>query len=82
MNPGPKHTGRSITPALFDVMAGADAVLVDGTFWTDDEMPKLGLSTKTARAIGHLHTTEKLWQDSRGRMCVRGSQFAAKPPAR
>src|SRR5499426_2926006 len=33
-----------------------------------------------ARAIGHLHATEKLWQDSRGRMCVRGSQFAAKPP--
>jgi 2,5-furandicarboxylate decarboxylase 1 len=33
-----------------------------------------------ARAIGHLHTTEKLWQDSRGRLCVRGSQFAAMPP--
>ena len=35
-----------------------------------------------ARALGHLHATEKLWQDSRGRMCVRGSEFAAKPPAR
>ena len=35
-----------------------------------------------ARAIGHLHATEKLWQDPRGRMCVRGSQFAAKPPIR
>ena len=35
-------------------MAGADCVLVDGTFWTDDEMPRLGLSQKTARAIGHL----------------------------
>ncbi len=33
-----------------------------------------------ARAIGHLHATEKLWQDPRGRMCVRGSEFAAKPP--
>jgi pyrroloquinoline quinone biosynthesis protein B len=43
-----------ITPALFDVMCSADAVLVDGTFWTDDEMPRLGLSKKTARAIGHL----------------------------
>jgi 2,5-furandicarboxylate decarboxylase 1 len=32
-----------------------------------------------ARALGHLHTTEKLWQDPRGRMCVRGSEFAAKP---
>src|SRR5438876_7882552 len=35
-----------------------------------------------ARALGHLHATEKLWQDSRGRMCVRGCEFAAKPPAR
>jgi pyrroloquinoline quinone biosynthesis protein B len=43
-----------ITPALFDLMAGADAVLVDGTFWTDDEMIRLGLSKKTARDIGHL----------------------------
>ncbi len=34
-----------------------------------------------ARALGHLHATEKLWQDPRGRMCVRGSKFAAKPPA-
>src|SRR4051812_48328976 len=33
-----------------------------------------------ARALGHLHATEKLWQDPRGRMCLRGSQFAAKPP--
>ncbi|MBX3605259.1 MAG: pyrroloquinoline quinone biosynthesis protein PqqB [Piscinibacter sp.] len=43
-----------IMPALFDLMAGADAVLVDGTFWTDDEMIRLGLSKKTARDIGHL----------------------------
>ena len=35
-----------------------------------------------ARAIGHLHATEKLWQDPRGRLCVRGSEFAAKPPGR
>ena len=35
-----------------------------------------------ARALGHLHATERLWQDPRGRMCVRGSEFAAKPPRR
>jgi pyrroloquinoline quinone biosynthesis protein B len=29
-------------------------VLVDGTFWSDDEMPRLGLSRKSARDIGHL----------------------------
>jgi pyrroloquinoline quinone biosynthesis protein B len=43
-----------ITPAVFDAMAGADAVLVDGTFWTEDEMPRLGLGRKGARDIGHL----------------------------
>jgi 2,5-furandicarboxylate decarboxylase 1 len=35
-----------------------------------------------ARALGHLHAGEQLWQDPRGRMCVRGSEFAAKPPRR
>jgi 2,5-furandicarboxylate decarboxylase 1 len=35
-----------------------------------------------ARALGHLHAAEKLWQDPRGRMCVRGSRFAAKPPGK
>ena len=43
-----------ITPAVFEAMCSADAVLVDGTFWTDDEMPKLGISIKRAREIGHL----------------------------
>ncbi len=43
-----------ITPPVFDAMCSADCVLVDGTFWTDDEMPRLGISHKTAREIGHL----------------------------
>ena len=43
-----------ITPPVFDAMASADAVLVDGTFWTDDEMVALGISRKRAREIGHL----------------------------
>jgi pyrroloquinoline quinone biosynthesis protein B len=43
-----------ITPPLFDAMASADCVMVDGTFWTDDEMIALGFSKKTARSIGHL----------------------------
>ena len=33
-----------------------------------------------AKALGKLHTDERLWQDPRGRMCVRGSAHAAKPP--
>ncbi len=35
-----------------------------------------------ARALGKLHADQKLWQDPRGRMCVRGSLFAAKPPVK
>jgi pyrroloquinoline quinone biosynthesis protein B len=35
-------------------LADSDCVLLDGTFWTDDEMIRLGISTQTARAIGHL----------------------------
>ena len=35
-------------------MRVADCVLVDGTFWTDDEMIALGMSSKRARDIGHL----------------------------
>ena len=35
-----------------------------------------------AQAMGRLHASEKLWQDPRGRMCVRGSKFAAKPPTK
>jgi 2,5-furandicarboxylate decarboxylase 1 len=34
------------------------------------------------RALGKLHADETLWQDPRGRMCIRGSAFAAKPPVR
>jgi pyrroloquinoline quinone biosynthesis protein B len=43
-----------IEPHLRPLMAEADAVMVDGTFWTDDEMVRLGISSKRAREIGHL----------------------------
>ena len=46
-----------ISPAVFDAMHSADVVMVDGTFFTDDEMPALGFSKKTARDIGHLPQT-------------------------
>jgi pyrroloquinoline quinone biosynthesis protein B len=35
-------------------MQSASCVMVDGTFWTDDEMIRLGASKKRARDIGHL----------------------------
>jgi pyrroloquinoline quinone biosynthesis protein B len=35
-------------------MQSVDCVLVDGTFWSDDEMVEVGVSGKRARDIGHL----------------------------
>jgi pyrroloquinoline quinone biosynthesis protein B len=43
-----------IEPHLQPLLEQADVVMVDGTFWTDDEMIKLGISSKRARDIGHL----------------------------
>ena len=35
-----------------------------------------------ARALGKLHAEEKLWQDPRGRLCLRESAFAARAPVK
>jgi pyrroloquinoline quinone biosynthesis protein B len=43
-----------VTPALLERMARSSVVLVDGTFWSEDEMQRLGLSQKSAAAMGHL----------------------------
>jgi pyrroloquinoline quinone biosynthesis protein B len=37
-----------------DRFAASDLVLVDGTFWTDDELPALGFSQRGAHDMGHL----------------------------
>jgi pyrroloquinoline quinone biosynthesis protein B len=34
--------------------AASDVVLVDGTFWRDDELARHGISARTARDMGHL----------------------------
>lgn len=43
-----------ISPALRRSMQQADCMLVDGTFWTDDEMGAVGLEGTLARDMGHL----------------------------
>jgi pyrroloquinoline quinone biosynthesis protein B len=43
-----------IDPATLSAMQAADVVLVDGTFWHDNEMIDLGLSTKHGLDMGHL----------------------------
>ncbi len=58
-----RETGRSVVYApglgamddrVWQQMQAAACVMVDGTFWTDDEMIRLGASRKHARDIGHL----------------------------
>jgi len=34
--------------------ATSDLVLVDGTFWRDDELARLGISARSARDMGHV----------------------------
>jgi pyrroloquinoline quinone biosynthesis protein B len=43
-----------IDDRLWQAMQRASCVLVDGTFWSDDEMILLGVSRKRASDIGHL----------------------------
>jgi pyrroloquinoline quinone biosynthesis protein B len=35
-------------------LAASDLVLVDGTFWRDDELAALGISARSAREMGHV----------------------------
>ena len=35
-------------------LAASDVVLVDGTFWRDDELARLGISDRTAAQMGHV----------------------------
>lgn len=44
----------TMEPHVWEAMQAAHCVLVDGTFWTDDEMIHQGLSRKRARDMGHL----------------------------
>jgi pyrroloquinoline quinone biosynthesis protein B len=44
----------AIEPALWSALESASCVLLDGTFWSDDEMILQGLSAKRARDMGHL----------------------------
>ena len=43
-----------LDPSLLTRFASADLLLFDGTFWTDDELIRLGIGDRTARAMDHL----------------------------
>lgn len=72
---GDDATVKSLADKIFFVI---DA---EPQYYTDiaDRFSSYNFNT-VARAIGHLHATEHLWQDPHGRICVRGSKFAAVPP--
>ena len=40
--------------AVLSRFASSDLVLVDGTFWRDDELPRLGITNRTAHDMGHI----------------------------
>jgi pyrroloquinoline quinone biosynthesis protein B len=48
----PSLSGRN--PEWTKHAAASDLVLIDGTFWSDDELKSTGRSKKTAREMGHL----------------------------
>ena len=39
---------------VLERLGASDVVLVDGTFWRDDELARLGISDRTARQMGHV----------------------------
>ncbi|HXZ58572.1 MAG TPA: pyrroloquinoline quinone biosynthesis protein PqqB [Steroidobacteraceae bacterium] len=44
----------AMEPALWRALEAAACVLIDGTFWSDEEMMAQGLASKRARDLGHL----------------------------
>jgi pyrroloquinoline quinone biosynthesis protein B len=77
-----EHRGKSlfIAPSLSGhnsewtkLAAAADLSLIDGTFWSDDELTHTGRSSRTAREMGHLRLSgpsgllEQFPRNARGR---------------
>jgi pyrroloquinoline quinone biosynthesis protein B len=57
-------------------LAAADLVLLDGTFWRDDELIALGVSASRARDMGHVPI------DGDGGSLARLAALCAAPPSR
>jgi len=45
---------QQLTPDVLEELAGCSGLLIDGTCWRDDELPRLGLADKTSRGMGHV----------------------------
>ncbi len=82
-DPAPAAGGND--DKIIEAVAAKIVALVEKTpLYYQDVAAKLGDHDfqTVARALGQLYTAEKLWQDPRGRLCLRDSVFAAKAPAR
>ncbi len=44
----------AVDSRLLSLMDSCDVILVDGTFWTDDELPRIRGQGRTARQMGHM----------------------------
>jgi pyrroloquinoline quinone biosynthesis protein B len=44
----------ALTDELLAIFADCNALFFDGTFWRDDELERLGISSRTARDMGHV----------------------------
>jgi pyrroloquinoline quinone biosynthesis protein B len=47
-------TLETITTAIEACLQKADILMVDGTFWSEDELVKMGATERDARSMGHL----------------------------
>lgn len=45
---------QQLTRDVLDELADCAVLLIDGTCWSDDELPSLGLGSKTSRDMGHV----------------------------
>lgn len=63
---------NSVDERLKEIMRGSDCLMVDGTFWTGDEMQRFGLGSKMAADMGHLP------QSGEGGMIEALSEFDAQ----
>jgi len=43
-----------VSPSLKELLSTCSAILVDGTFWSDDELQSIQPGTPSARSMGHL----------------------------
>jgi hypothetical protein len=79
---GKTDPAQSRGPGAAAELAQKISGLIDKTplYYTElaDKFSEYDFQT-VASALGLLHAEQKLWQDAKGRICVRGSAFAAKP---